>query len=64
MILVIGTDLGLIVTDFLNDRQRCILLGKGGGGEIRGMHPREIVWILTPQSHLSWGSESFREDIG
>ena len=49
MILVIGTDLGLIVTDFLNDRRRCMLLGGGGGG----VQEQEIVWILTPQSRLS-----------
>lgn len=27
------------------------------------MHPWEIFWILTPQSPLSWISESFRQDI-
>ena len=32
MTLVTATDLGLIVTDFLNDRRRCMLLGEGGGG--------------------------------
>ena len=32
MTLVTATDLGLIVTDFLNDCRRCMLLGGGGGG--------------------------------
>ena len=27
------------------------------------MGPREILCILTPQSPLSWVSESFRQDI-
>ena len=32
MILVTGTDLGLIMTDFLKDRRRCMLQGGGRGG--------------------------------
>ena len=28
-----------------------------------GMLHQEIIWILTPQSPLSWVSESFRQDI-
>ena len=28
------------------------------------MHPTKIFLISTPLSHLSWVSESFREDIG
>ena len=51
MTLVTATDLGLIVTDFLNDRRRCMLLGEGGG--VGGVQGQEIVWILTPQSRLS-----------
>ena len=42
MILVIGTDLGLIVTDFLNDRLRCILLGRGGGGDPGACTPGKL----------------------
>ena len=53
MTLVTATDLGLIVTDFLNDRRRCMLLGEGGGGGLGGVQGQEIVWILTPQSRLS-----------
>ena len=34
------------------------ILGRSGG-----MLPRVIFWILTPQSPLSWVSESFRQDI-
>ena len=50
MILVIGTDLGLIVTDFLNDRQRCILLGKGGGGDPGHAPPRNCLDFDSPKS--------------
>ena len=31
--------------------------------EVGGMVPQEMFWILTPQSLLSWVSESFRQDI-
>ena len=32
--------------------------------EVRGMHPSEMFLISTSLSHLSWVSESFRQDIG
>ena len=32
-------------------------------GVVRGCAPREIFWMLTPQSPLSWVSESFIKDI-
>ena len=44
-----NTDLGWILTDFLNERRRRKLLGGSGG-----MLPRYIFWILTPHSFLSW----------
>ena len=46
-----GADQELILTDFL-------LLGRSGS-----MVPREMFLMLTPQSPLSWVSESFRQDI-
>ena len=46
-----GTDLEWILTDFL-------LLGRS-----RDMLPREMFWILTPQSPLSWVYWSLRQDI-
>ena len=45
---------------FLKQRaQRRKLLVRSGE-----MLPREIFWILTPFSSLSWVSESYRQDIG
>ena len=54
-------DLGqnLIMTNFLNERQRCKSLG--GSGD---MLPIRIFFISASQSPLSWVSESFRQDIG
>ena len=52
-----GADLGLILTDFLNERRSCKLLG-GLGACPNG----KFFSILTSQSLLSWVSESFRQD--
>ena len=52
-----GADLGLILTDFLNERRRRKLLG-GPGACPNG----KFFSILTSQSPLSWVSESFRQD--
>ena len=52
-----GADLGLILTDFLNERRRRKLLG-GSGARPNG----KFSSILTSQSLLSWVSESFRQD--
>ena len=52
-----GADLGLILTDFLNERRRRKLLG-GPGACPNG----KFFSILTSQSSLSWVSESFRQD--
>ena len=52
-----GADLGLILTDFLNERRRRKLLG-GSGARPNG----KFFSILTSQSLLSWVSESFRQD--
>ena len=50
-------DLGLILTDFLNERRRRKLLG-GSGACPNGKY----FSIFTSQSPLSWVSESFRQD--
>ena len=55
----IGMDLGQILSDFQNERQRCKSLGGSGG-----MLPMGILFILTSQSPLSWVSQPFRQDIG
>ena len=52
-----GADLGLILTDFLNERRKRKLLG-GSGARPNG----KFFSILTSQSPLSWVSESFRQD--
>ena len=52
-----GADLGLILTDFLNERRRPKLL-RGSGACPNG----KFFSILTSQSPLSWVSESFRQD--
>ena len=52
-----GADLGLILTNFLNERQRRKLLG-GPGACPNGT----FFSILTSQSPLAWVSESFRQD--
>ena len=52
-----GADLGLILTDFLNERRRRKLLG-GPGACPNG----KFFSILTSQSPLSWVSESFIQD--
>ena len=52
-----GADLGLILTDFLNERRRRKLLWGPGA-----CPNRNFFSILTSQSPLSWVSESFRQD--
>ena len=52
-----GADLGLILTDFLNERRRPKLL-RGPGACPNG----KFFSILTSQSPLSWVSESFIQD--
>ena len=52
-----GAELGLILTDFLNERRRRKLLG-GPGACPNG----KCFSILTSQGLLSWVSESFRRD--
>lgn len=48
-----GTDLTSILTDSLNKHWRCRLLG-GGGGEVQGLLPWEVFWILTPLNPTSF----------
>ena len=48
-----------MLTDLLNERRRLKFLGVS-----RGMLSWELFFTLTPQSPLSWVSESFRQDIG
>ena len=52
-----GADLGLILTDFLNERRRPKLL-RGPGACPNG----KFFSILISQRPLSWVSESFRQD--
>ena len=47
-----------ILTNPLNECQKHKLLGV-----VWGCAPREIFWMLTPQSPLFWVSESFIKDI-
>ena len=46
-------------TDQLPKGAPKVQTSRGSGG----MLPQDIFWILTPQSPLSWVSESFRQDI-